>query len=102
MVFNEVAYDLERIGDYSCQIANFTLKESYEVDPEILDNLRAMFKTSKKMVRYSTEAFLNEKLDLKRDVGDYQYIVKLSRVAGCILFSCETTPCMVSYGIMIC
>lgn len=72
MAFNEVAYDLERIGDYSCQIANFAIKESYEVDPEILYNLRAMFKTSKKMVSYSTEAFLNEKLDLKKALGDYE------------------------------
>lgn len=66
--FSEVAYDLERIGDHSCQFANFTLKEAYEVDPEIFKYIQEMYETSKKMVEYSMEVFLNEKLNLKEKV----------------------------------
>ena len=66
--FSEVAYDLERIGDHSCQFANFTLKESYEVDPDIFNYIDEMYKTAKKMVKYSMEVFLNERMDLKDKV----------------------------------
>ncbi len=72
MVFSEVAYDLERIGDHSCQFANFTMKESYEVDPEMLIYLGEMYETAKKMVNYSMDIFLNEKLELKSKVMDYE------------------------------
>ncbi|MGZ7116927.1 MAG: PhoU domain-containing protein, partial [Methanobacterium sp.] len=70
--FSEVAYDLERIGDHSCQFANFTLKESYKVDPDIFKYIEEMFETSKDMVNYSMEVFLNEKLDLKNKVMNYE------------------------------
>ncbi|MGB9979805.1 PhoU domain-containing protein [Methanobacterium sp.] len=72
MAFSEVAYDLERIGDHSCQFANFTMKESYEVDPEMLVYLQEMYETSKKMVNYSMDVFLNERLELKNKVMDYE------------------------------
>ncbi|MBM4240592.1 MAG: winged helix-turn-helix transcriptional regulator [Euryarchaeota archaeon] len=75
MVFNEIAYDLERIGDYSGHIANFVVKEAYEVDPEIFKYLDKMFKTSKKMVEYSMEAFLNEKVSLKDQIMDHEETV---------------------------
>jgi phosphate transport system protein len=68
MAFSEVAYDLERIGDHSCQFANFTLKESYEVDPEMFDTIHEMYETAKKMVNYSMDVFLNERLELKDKV----------------------------------
>lgn len=72
MAFSEVAYDLERIGDHSCQFANFTMKESYEVDPEMLVYLQEMYETAKKMVNYSMDIFLNERLELKNKVMDYE------------------------------
>ena len=72
MAFSEVAYDLERIGDHSCQFANFTMKESYEVDPEMLIYLQEMYETAKKMVNYSMDVFLNERLELKNKVMDYE------------------------------
>lgn len=68
MAFSEVAYDLERIGDHSCQFANFTLKESYEVDPEMIKYIQEMYETAKKMVNYSMDVFLNERLELKDKV----------------------------------
>lgn len=72
MVFSEVAYDLERIADHTCHIANFVVNGCYEVEDEMVDILRAMFKTSKKMLEYSMKAFLNEELDLKDKVMDYE------------------------------
>lgn len=72
MAFSEVAYDLERIGDHSCQFANFTMKESYEVDHEMIIYLQEMYETAKKMVNYSMDVFLNERLELKNKVMDYE------------------------------
>ncbi|UTB33517.1 MAG: winged helix-turn-helix transcriptional regulator [Methanobacterium sp. ERen5] len=72
MVFSEVAYDLERIADHTCHIANFVLNGCYEVDSEMLEILNSMYLTSRKMVKYSMEGFLNEELDLKDKVMDYE------------------------------
>ncbi len=72
MVFGEIAYDLERIADHTSQIANFVLSGCYEVDQEMQETLRSMFKTSRKMVKYSMKAFLNEELDLKDKIMDYE------------------------------
>jgi len=72
MVFGEIGYDLERIGDHTGNIANFALKESYDVDAEMMEILNSMYKTSRKMVSQSMDAFLNEKLKLKDKVMDYE------------------------------
>jgi phosphate transport system protein len=72
MVFSEIAYDLERIADHTCHIANFVLNGCYEVDPEMLEVLNSMYLTSRKMVKYSMQGFLNEELDLKDKVMDYE------------------------------
>ncbi|AEG18931.1 phosphate signaling complex PhoU family protein [Methanobacterium paludis] len=72
MIFSEIAYDLERIADHTGHIANFVLNGCYEVDEEMVSILKSMFKTSRKMVKYSVKAFLNEELDLKDKVMDYE------------------------------
>ncbi|MCK9152166.1 phosphate signaling complex PhoU family protein [Methanobacterium alcaliphilum] len=72
MVFSEIAYDLERIGDHSGIIANFIIKESYEIDAEMMKYLESMYQTSRKMVKWSMEAFITEKLELKNEVMDYE------------------------------
>jgi phosphate transport system protein len=72
MIFSEVAYDLERIADHTCHIANFVLNGCHEVDPEMLEVLSSMYKTSRKMVNNSMQGFLNEELDLKDKVMDYE------------------------------
>jgi len=38
----------------------------------MLDTLKSMFKTSRKMVNYSMKAFLNEELDYKDKIMDYE------------------------------
>ncbi len=72
MVFSEVAYDLERIADHTCIIANFVLSGCYEVDTEMVQVLNSLYSTSRKMVKYSMQGFLNEELDLKDKVMDYE------------------------------
>jgi phosphate transport system protein len=72
MVFGEIAFDLERIADHTAQIANFELSGCYMVDQEMLETLKSMFKTSRKMVNYSMKAFLNEELNYKDKIMDYE------------------------------
>ncbi len=72
MIFGEVGYDLERIADHTCHIANFALKEVDPIDEEFMETLKSMYKTARKMVDKSTEAFLDERLELKDGVMDYE------------------------------
>ena len=43
MVFSEIAYDLERIADHTCLIANFVLNGCHQVDPEMLEVINSMY-----------------------------------------------------------
>ena len=72
MLYNEVAYDLERIGDYCGHIAKFVIEDVYEVDEVILKNLKKMHKTSQKMIRSAMLAFLEGKTNLKDDIMDFE------------------------------
>lgn len=94
MVFSEIAYDLERIGDHSGIIANFTLKEAYEVDQEMLKYLEDMYQTARKMVSWSMESFINERLDLKNDIMDYEEKMHAlqKKALNCIATQMAETP----------
>ena len=72
MLYNEVAYDLERIGDYCGHIAKFVIEDVYEVDEVILKNLKKMHKTAQKMIRSTMLAFLEGKTNLKEDIMDFE------------------------------
>lgn len=72
MLYNEVAYDLERIGDYCGHIAKFVIEDVYEVDEVILKNLKKMHKTAQKMIRSAMLAFLEGKTNLKDDILDFE------------------------------
>jgi phosphate transport system protein len=72
MLYNEVAYDLERIGDYCGHIAKFVIEDVYEVDEVILKNLNKMHKTAQKMIRSAMLAFLEGKTNLKDDIMDFE------------------------------
>lgn len=72
MLYNEVAYDLERIGDYCGHIAKFVIEDVYEVDEVILKNLKKMHKTAQKMIRSAMLAFLEVKTNLKDDIMDFE------------------------------
>ena len=72
MLYNEVAYDLERIGDYCGHIAKFVINDIYEVDEKVLKNLKKMYRTAQKMIRLSMKAFLSGKTELKSDIMDLE------------------------------
>ncbi|MCL2156849.1 MAG: winged helix-turn-helix transcriptional regulator [Methanobrevibacter sp.] len=86
VTFNEIAYDLERIGDYSDHFSKFVINEEYEVNEEVMKFLKSMYKKVDKMISYSIDAFLNGNLKLKGDLVDLEEDVhKLQKKAlNCI------------------
>ena len=71
-LYNEVAYDLERIGDYCGHIAKFVINDVYEIDENVLKKLKKMYKTTQKMIRLSMESFISGKTELKSDLMDLE------------------------------
>ena len=72
VLYNEVANDLERIGDYCGHIAKFVINDRYEVNESILKKLKKMYKTAQKMIRLSMFAFLEGRTELKSDIMDLE------------------------------
>ncbi len=72
VLYNEVAYDLERIGDYCGHIAKFVINDVYEVGNDILRKLKKMYKTAQKMLRLSMSAFLEGRTDIKDDIMELE------------------------------
>lgn len=70
ILYNEIAYDLERIGDYCGHIAKFVINDVYEVDNNILKKLKKMYNTAQSMIRLSMKAFIEGKTELKDDLMD--------------------------------
>ena len=68
ILYNEIAYDLERIGDYCGHIAKFVINDVYEVDKNVLKKLKKMYKTAQSMIRISMKAFIEGDTDLKDDL----------------------------------
>lgn len=72
MLYNEVAYDLERIGDYCGHIAKFVINDVYKIDENILKKLKKMYKTAQKMIRMSMRSFIEGKTELKGDLMELE------------------------------
>ena len=72
MLYNEVAYDLERIGDYCGHIAKFVINDIYEIDENILKKLKKMHKTSHKMINLAMKAFIEGNTELKYDLMELE------------------------------
>ena len=72
MLYNEVAYDLERIGDYCGHIAKFVINDVYKIDGNILKKLKKMYKTAQKMIRLAMKSFLEGKTELKGDLMELE------------------------------
>ena len=72
VLYNEVAYDLERIGDYCAHIAKFVINDIYEVNESILKKLKKMYRISQKMLRLAMLTFLEGRTDLKQDVVELE------------------------------
>lgn len=72
VLYSEIAYDLERIGDYCGHIAKFVINDVYEIDGNIMKKLKKMYKTAQKMIRLSMKAFLEAETDLKEDLMELE------------------------------
>ncbi len=72
MMFNEVAYDMERIGDHICHVANFVVEENQPVKDSILDILQDMFDLSSKMFRKAVKNLLKMDLNIKEKSRRYE------------------------------
>ena len=72
LLYNEVAYDLERIGDYCGHIAKFVINDIYEIDDNVLKKLKKMYKTSQSMIRLAMKAFIENRTELKEDLMELE------------------------------
>ena len=82
VVYNEVAYDLERIGDYCGHIAKFVVNDVYEADEEMLKYIKKMYQINDKMIEYSMDAFLGVNIELKGEIMDLEeHIHELQKVS---------------------
>ena len=72
MLYSEVAYDLERIGDYCGHIAKFVINDVYEIDDNILKKLKKMHKTNHKMINLAMKAFIEGDTELKYDLMELE------------------------------
>ena len=72
ILYNEIAYDLERIGDYCGHIAKFVINDIYEIDENILRKLKKMYKTAQKMIRLAMKAFIEGETELRDDLMELE------------------------------
>lgn len=72
MLYNEIAYDLERIGDYCGHIAKFVINDVYEIDEKILKKLKKMYGIAQKMIRLAITAFIGGETELKGDLMELE------------------------------
>ena len=72
VLYNEVAYDLERIGDYCDHIAKFVINDVYEVSESVLKKLKKMYKTAQKMLRLAMLTFLEGRTELNDDIMELE------------------------------
>lgn len=72
MLYNELAYDLERIGDYCGHIAKFVINDVYEIDENVLKKLKKMYKIAQKMIRLAITSFIEGKTELKDDLMELE------------------------------
>ena len=77
LLYNEIAYDLERIGDYCGHIAKFVINDVYEVDDNILKKLKKMYKTAQAMIRLAMNAFIEGKTELKDDLTELEETIHI-------------------------
>ncbi len=72
LLYTEIAYDLERIGDYCGHIAKFVINEVYKIDKIVMKNLKKMYKTAQSMIRLAMTAFIEAKTELRDDMMELE------------------------------
>ncbi len=70
LLFNEVAYNFERIGDYCSHLNKFIINNDDIIDDKILYILKKMYKYAQMSISYSTDAFIDGSVDLKGNLRD--------------------------------
>ena len=77
MLYNEIAYDLERIGDYCAHIAKFVINDIYKIEENVLKKLKKMYKIARKMIRLAIISFLEGKTELKDDLMKLEELIHI-------------------------
>ncbi len=77
MLYNEIAYDLERIGDYCAHIAKFVINDIYKIEENVLKKLKKMYKIARKMIRLAITSFLEGKTELKDDLMKLEELIHI-------------------------
>lgn len=70
LLFNEVAYNYERIGDYCGHLNKFVINDDAIMDDKILHIIKKMYGYARKSMSYAAEAFIDGKVDLKDELMD--------------------------------
>ena len=77
MLYNAIAYDLERIGDYCAHIAKFVINDIYKIEENVLKKLKKMYKIARKMIRLAITSFLEGKTELKDDLMKLEELIHI-------------------------
>lgn len=77
MLYNEIAYDLERIGDYCGHIAKFVINDIYEVEENVLKKLKKMYKTAQSMIRLAMTSFIEGNTELKDEIMELEETIQI-------------------------
>ncbi len=72
IMFNEIAYDMERIGDHICHIPKFVLEENKPVKEPVIDVLEEMYEISNRMFKKAVKSFLKRDMNIKEKMDRYE------------------------------
>lgn len=72
IMFNEIAYDMERIGDHICHIPKFVLEENKIVKEPVIDVLEEMYDISSTMFKKAVKSFLKRDMNIKEKMDRYE------------------------------
>lgn len=70
LLFNEVAYNYERIGDYCGHLNKFVINDDAIISENILYIIKKMYEYAQKSISYAAESFIGGNVDLKGDLMD--------------------------------
>ena len=72
ILFNEAAYNYERIGDYCAHLNKFVINDKNQIDNKIINILKKMHNYAQKSISISTNAFIKGDVFLKGDLIDIE------------------------------
>ncbi len=72
IMFNEIAYDMDRISDHICHIPRFILDENKEVKQPVINVLEDMYDMSNTMFKKAVKSFLKRDMNIKEKMTRYE------------------------------